>query len=66
MLIYLNKNWYTEFGGNLELWDDKMLKAVTSIEPIFNRCVIFNTDEKSYHGHPEPLNCPKNIYRFSN
>jgi hypothetical protein len=65
MLIYLNKNWHNEFGGNLELWDDKMLKAVTSIEPIFNRCVIFNTDEKSYHGHPDPLKCPENITRKS-
>ena len=35
------------------------------MSPIFNRCVIFNTDYDSYHGHPEPMTCPKNTYRKS-
>ena len=26
--------------------------------PYFNRCVVFSTTSTSYHGHPEPLNCP--------
>lgn len=65
VLIYLNKNWKNEYGGNLELWDKQMNKKIKSIEPIFNRCVIFNTDSKSYHGHPDPLNTPDNITRKS-
>jgi hypothetical protein len=65
MLIYLNKNWDADFGGNLELWDRSMSSKVASISPLFNRCVIFNTDADSYHGHPDPLNTPSEITRKS-
>ncbi|HUG22116.1 2OG-Fe(II) oxygenase, partial [Piscinibacter sp.] len=44
VIIYLNKDWKREFGGFLELWDRKMTAKVHEVEPIFNRCVIFNTD----------------------
>ena len=37
----------------------------SKISPIFNRCVIFNTNEDSFHGHPEPMKCPQNIFRKS-
>ena len=65
LLIYLNKDWEPEYGGNLEIWDKKMENKVKSIAPIFNRAVIFNTDENSYHGHPDPLNTPENLTRKS-
>jgi hypothetical protein len=65
ILIYLNKNWEKSFGGDLELWDRKMKGCVQKIEPIFNRCVIFNTDEDSYHGLPDPIQCPEDMTRKS-
>ncbi len=65
LLIYLNKNWQEEYGGYLELWDENMSGCVKKILPIFNRCVIFNTTDFSYHGHPEPLNCPEGQTRKS-
>ena len=65
MLIYLNKDWNTNWGGNLELWDRNMTSKQHSISPIYNRCVIFNTDADSFHGHPDPLECPTNITRKS-
>ena len=65
ILIYLNKNWSPEYGGNLELWDKKMKNKIHSIAPLFNRCVIFNTDADSYHGHPDPLNTPADVTRKS-
>lgn len=65
VLIYLNKDWQSHYGGNLELWDAKMERCVKSIEPSFNRCVIFTTDKQSFHGHPEPLNCPQDMTRRS-
>ena len=65
MLIYLNKDWEAEFGGCLEIWDKKMKCKIREIAPVFNRCVIFNTDDDSYHGHPEPLNTPENRTRRS-
>ena len=64
-IIYLNKDWKHEYGGHLELWDKKMQGRVHSIAPIFNRCVIFNTDADSFHGHPDPLTTPDGITRKS-
>jgi Rps23 Pro-64 3,4-dihydroxylase Tpa1-like proline 4-hydroxylase len=64
-IIYLNKDWKDEYGGNLELWDKQMKRCIKKIPPIFNRCVVFNTDQDSNHGHPEPLNTPPDIKRRS-
>tara|TARA_Y100000992_G_scaffold298455_1_gene263637 strand:- start:517 stop:1305 length:789 start_codon:yes stop_codon:yes gene_type:complete len=67
VLVYLNKNWKDEYEGHLELWD--MTKTnknlIEKIAPIFNRCVIFETNDISYHGHPKPLKTPRGITRKS-
>ncbi len=65
VLIYLNEVWEEKWGGQLELWDKNMNKCVRKISPLMNRCLIFNTDYDSFHGHPEPMKCPENIYRKS-
>ena len=43
----------------------KWKKKIKSISPIFNRCVIFKTDKKSFHGHPTKLNLPSGVSRKS-
>jgi len=68
VLIYLNSDWKEEFGGFLELWDlrDKKRKIqLANIAPTFNRCVVFETSEISFHGHPKPLNMPIGATRKS-
>jgi Rps23 Pro-64 3,4-dihydroxylase Tpa1-like proline 4-hydroxylase len=65
MLIYLNKDWKDEYGGQLELWDSEMTKKYHSIVPVFNRCVIFNTTSKSMHGNPQPVRHPDKVSRKS-
>jgi hypothetical protein len=65
LLLYLNENWKEEYGGHLELWNREMTHFVHKILPTFNRCVIFNTTDTSYHGHPEPLACPQGMTRKS-
>ena len=65
LLIYLNKDWKPEYGGAFELWDEKMEKCHEKVEPLFNRCAIFNTTSHSYHGHPDPVNHPNNQPRRS-
>jgi len=65
VLVYLNEDWKEDWGGKLELWDKKMKACEESVTPIFNRCVIFNTDADSYHGHPLPMTCPEGTYRRS-
>jgi Rps23 Pro-64 3,4-dihydroxylase Tpa1-like proline 4-hydroxylase len=53
MLVYLNKEWRDEWGGAIELhsdpWDWEHNKVV-AIGPAFNRCVVFETNEHSWHG----------------
>lgn len=65
VLIYLNKDWRAEYGGQLELWDRQMQGAVETVVPEFNRCVIFNTNSDSYHGNPSIVNHPMNVSRKS-
>ena len=58
VLVYLNRDWQPAWGGQLELWDGAMTRAVQRIEPVFNRTVIFTITDIAFHGHPEPLRCP--------
>jgi Rps23 Pro-64 3,4-dihydroxylase Tpa1-like proline 4-hydroxylase len=65
VLIYLNKDWKEDYGGQLELWDDDMTRCEVSVVPLFNRCVVFNTTSTSNHGNPNPVNHPKGMPRRS-
>jgi Rps23 Pro-64 3,4-dihydroxylase Tpa1-like proline 4-hydroxylase len=61
VLIYLNEDWQEGWGGQLQLGCDNPVM----IDPIAGRCVIFETTEDSWHGHPEPLKCPPDRQRRS-
>ena len=65
VIVYLNQGWQKEWGGELELWDREMESKRREVAPAFNRCVIFNTDADSFHGHPDPLGAPEGIFRRS-
>jgi Rps23 Pro-64 3,4-dihydroxylase Tpa1-like proline 4-hydroxylase len=67
VLVYMNKDWKDEYEGHLELWDlsDGKKDRLGKYAPNFNRCVIFETNEISFHGHPKPLNTPKDVNRKS-
>jgi Rps23 Pro-64 3,4-dihydroxylase Tpa1-like proline 4-hydroxylase len=65
LLVYLNKEWDEAYGGHLELWERSMQTCVKRILPVFNRTVLFLTDDFSFHGHPEPLQCPEGRVRKS-
>jgi hypothetical protein len=58
VLLYLNRDWRPEWGGQLELWDASMSRAEQRIEPVFNRTVIFSITDTAFHGHPEALRSP--------
>lgn len=64
ILIYLNKGWKPEWGGNIELWDKDVAHCIHSYSPIFNRCVVFETNEVSYHG-VTAVKCPEGVARKS-
>ncbi len=64
ILIYFNKNWQPEWGGEIELWDENVQNCIHSFSPIFNRCVVFATNEISYHG-VTAVKCPPDMARRS-
>jgi Rps23 Pro-64 3,4-dihydroxylase Tpa1-like proline 4-hydroxylase len=65
LLLYLNKNWREDYGGHLQLWDRDMTRCEAKVAPLFNRVMIFSTTDFTYHGHPDPLECPEGITRKS-
>jgi hypothetical protein len=61
LLVYLNQEWRDEWGGHLQLG----LKKSKRIAPLGGRCVIFETNDRTWHGHPLPLECPDDVQRRS-
>ena len=70
LIVYLTPDWQSEWGGNLSLWshneETKQPKElITSIVPLFNRAVLFDTTQNSWHGVVEGISSPEGIYRKS-
>ncbi len=56
VIVYLNKDWKTEWGGAIEIHSnprDPATNQIRAFDPIFNRCVMFETNEISWHGFPK-------------
>ena len=58
LIVYLNEYWNDAFNGGLELWDSDFTRACATIMPSFNKAVVFQTSDISYHGVPRPIACP--------
>jgi hypothetical protein len=54
LIVYLNHEWRDAWGGSLQLHSDPRARddRVTTIAPLYNRAVIFETTEWSWHGFP--------------
>ena len=53
LIVYLNPEWEDAWGGSLELHSDPwnpLTNRTTSVAPLFNKVVIFETTETSWHG----------------
>ena len=59
VILFLNRDWSEDYGGHFELWDCTMAACRRKVLPVFNRLVVFSTTDTSYHGHPDPLRCPR-------
>jgi Rps23 Pro-64 3,4-dihydroxylase Tpa1-like proline 4-hydroxylase len=70
LIIYMTPNWQSEWGGGLELWShdsetNSPKELVKTVDNQFNRAVIFNTTQNSWHGLPEKLDCLDGVTRNS-
>ena len=69
LILYITPNWQEKWGGALGLWNSDIAgkpdKLVKSIVPKFNRAVLFDTTQHSWHGLPAPISCPEAVTRNS-
>jgi Rps23 Pro-64 3,4-dihydroxylase Tpa1-like proline 4-hydroxylase len=64
LLLFFNRGWKREWGGEFELWDADVRVRHHAWLPIFNRCVLFETNDVSYHG-VTAVTCPRGQSRKS-
>ncbi len=67
LIVYLNHNWNPEWGGSIEIHSnprDPDTNTISSFAPIFNRCVIFETNEFSWHGFSQ-IKLPESMRHLS-
>ena len=64
ILVFMNQGWQSAWGGGLELWDAAVEHRAHRFLPELNRCVIFETSQRSFHG-VEPVTCPPDRARRS-
>lgn len=54
LILYLSPEWDQSWGGSIQLHRDPFQPPakdeIVTITPVFNRCVIFETNEHSWHG----------------
>lgn len=70
--IYLSYNWSEENGGHIEFWEGdksnnvnpKIYSCKEKVLPIFNRFILFENNDTSWHGAPEPCICNNNEKRI--
>ncbi len=68
VLYYLNSSYQPTWGGELLLSrhpSKQLTDEMLSIEPLFNRLVVFNTNDTTFHGHPKPHSFPADYPRTS-
>ena len=68
LIVYLNEEWDTRWGGALQLHRDPYRPPkedeIKTIAPLLNCCVIFETNEHSWHGF-ERINLPGHMQKLS-
>jgi hypothetical protein len=68
IILYVNPHWKTEFGGDLGFWSDlngQPDKLVKETGCVFNRAVIFDTSQNSWHGISKEINAFNELTRNS-
>ena len=60
-----NNSFFVLFKSDTFNCSTEPLSLEKSIDCVYNRAVLFDTTQNSWHGLPTPLTCPKGKYRKS-
>jgi len=63
LILYLHREWDPSWGGDFEVWDDRLRSRLRRVAPLPNRAVIFATTPRAWHGFPDPITCPSGTSR---
>jgi Rps23 Pro-64 3,4-dihydroxylase Tpa1-like proline 4-hydroxylase len=64
-ILYLNPDWQAGWGGEFGLYDAQGDVCLKEVPPLFNRLVVFDSHDTSFHGLPAPLAFPPGKTRKS-
>lgn len=65
VILFMTKDWKKEWNGANELWNSQVSECMKKTEVKFNRAIIFKTNDTTWHGLPDKIKCPENIFRKS-
>jgi Rps23 Pro-64 3,4-dihydroxylase Tpa1-like proline 4-hydroxylase len=65
VIFYLNPGWQPDWGGEFGLYDKTGQDCLKLVPPLFNRLVIFDSHDFSFHGLPDPIAFPAEHTRKS-
>ena len=70
IIIYMTPDWSISWGGGLGLWShdpatEQPKECIKTVDNVYNRAVLFDTTQNSWHGLPDKLTCPENTVRRS-
>jgi hypothetical protein len=65
IILFMSKDWNTNWNGANELWNSDVSKCIAKTEIKFNRAILFKTNDISWHGLPDKILCPENVFRKS-
>ena len=65
IILFINNEWKDEWKGANELWHNDFDECIKKTNIKFNRAIIFKTNDISWHGMPEKILCPDNMFRKS-
>jgi len=65
IILFISNDWNTDWNGANELWDKDVTKCIAKTEIKFNRAILFKTNDISWHGLPEKITCPNDVFRKS-
>ncbi len=64
-ILYLTPGWQPSWGGEFGVYDPTGSHCLKKIAPLFNRLVMFDSHDYSFHGLPDPISFPKGESRKS-